>query len=68
MSPAGAQKIRELTRRHGILLVADEIQSGWGRTGRWFGFEHLGIEPDIVVFGKAVGGGLPLAGVAARAA
>ncbi|HLK61183.1 MAG TPA: aminotransferase class III-fold pyridoxal phosphate-dependent enzyme, partial [Chthonomonadaceae bacterium] len=43
----------------------DEIQSGWGRTGRWFGFEHLGITPDIVVFGKAVGGGLPLAGVAA---
>ncbi len=67
MSPLAAQKIRYLTRKHGILLVADEIQSGWGRTGRWFGFEHLGIEPDIVVFGKAVGGGLPLAGVAARA-
>lgn len=65
-NPAAAQKMRELTRKYGILLIADEIQAGWGRTGRWFGFEHLGIDPDIVVFGKAVGGGLPLAGVAAR--
>jgi 4-aminobutyrate aminotransferase-like enzyme len=65
MAPAAAQRIRELTRKHGILLIADEIQAGWGRTGRWFGFEHLGITPDLVVFGKAVGGGLPLAGVAA---
>lgn len=64
--PETAQKLRDLTRRHGALLVCDEIQSGWGRTGRWFAFDHLGIEPDIVVFGKAVGGGLPLAGVAAR--
>ncbi|HZO87424.1 MAG TPA: aspartate aminotransferase family protein [Chthonomonadaceae bacterium] len=66
MAPAAAQRIRELTSQRGILLIADEIQTGWGRTGRWFGFEHLGIAPDIVVFGKAVGGGLPLAGVAAR--
>ena len=66
MSPLAAQKIRALTRKYGILLIADEIQSGWGRTGKWFGFEHLGIVPDMVVFGKAVGGGLPLAGVAAR--
>ncbi len=66
MSPLAAQKIRALTRKYGILLIADEIQSGWGRTGKWFGFEHLGIAPDVVVFGKAVGGGLPLAGVAAR--
>ena len=65
MSPAAAVQIRELTRQYKVLLIADEIQSGFGRTGRWFGFEHLGIVPDIVVFGKAVGGGLPLAGVAA---
>ncbi len=65
MLPDAAQRIRELTRKHGILLIADEIQSGFGRTGRWFGFEHLGIAPDMVVFGKAVGGGLPLAGLAA---
>jgi len=65
MTPEAAQRLRNLTHRHGILLIADEIQSGFGRTGRWFGFEHLGIVPDITVFGKAVGGGLPLAGVAA---
>jgi 4-aminobutyrate aminotransferase-like enzyme len=65
MAPHAAQRIRELTRKHGILMIADEIQSGFGRTGRWFAFEHLGIEPDIVVFGKAIGGGLPLAGVGA---
>lgn len=68
MAQHAARKIRALTKQYGVLLVADEIQSGWGRTGRWFGFEHLGIEPDIVVFGKAAGGGLPLAGVAASAA
>lgn len=66
MPPAAARRLRELTQQHGILLIADEIQSGFGRTGRWFGFEHLGIAPDILVFGKAVGGGLPLAGIAAR--
>lgn len=65
MALEAAQRLRELTKQRGILLIADEIQSGLGRTGRWFGFEHLGIAPDVVVFGKAVGGGLPLAGVAA---
>jgi 4-aminobutyrate aminotransferase len=60
-----AQQIRELTHKYGILMVADEIQCGFGRTGRWFGFDHLGVMPDVVVFGKAVGGGLPLAGLAA---
>ena len=65
MTPAAGQRLRELTEKHGVLLIADEIQCGFGRTGRWFGFEHLGIAPDLVVFGKAVGGGLPLAGVAA---
>ncbi len=65
MSLEAAMRMRELTTSHGILLIADEIQSGFGRTGRWFGFEHLGISPDMVVFGKAVGGGLPLAGFGA---
>lgn len=66
MAPSAARRIREVTRKHGALLIADEIQSGWGRTGKWFGVQHLGIQPDIVVFGKASGGGLPLAGIAAR--
>ncbi|HLJ56563.1 MAG TPA: aspartate aminotransferase family protein [Chthonomonadaceae bacterium] len=60
-----AARLREITRAHGILMIADEIQTGFGRTGRWFDFERLGIAPDILVFGKAVGGGLPLAGIAA---
>ncbi len=66
VTPEAARRIRELTERYGILLVCDEIQTGWGRTGRWLGFQHLEIVPDIVVFGKAVGGGLPLAGLAVR--
>jgi 4-aminobutyrate aminotransferase-like enzyme len=66
LSQETGKRLRELTEKHGTLLIADEIQSGFGRTGKWFGFEHLDIAPDMVVFGKAVGGGLPLAGLAAR--
>ncbi len=55
------QQIREVTRKHGILLILDEVQAGFGRTGKMFAFEHAGIEPDIIVMSKAVGGGLPLA-------
>ncbi len=61
-----AQEMQRLARQFGVLVIADEIQAGCGRTGRWFSFEHLNIEPDIVVFGKAIGGGLPLAGLGAR--
>lgn len=64
-SVEAAARIRQVTKDREIMLIADEVQSGWGRTGKWFAFEHLDIVPDIVVFGKAVGGGLPLAGVAA---
>ena len=55
--------IRELTTEHGILCVDDEIQSGVGRTGPMWAIEHSGVQPDIVVSGKSLGGGLPLAGV-----
>jgi 4-aminobutyrate aminotransferase len=62
------KKLRELCTKHGALLIADEIQAGMGRTGRWFAFERFGVVPDVVVFGKAVGGGMPLAGLAANRA
>jgi acetylornithine/N-succinyldiaminopimelate aminotransferase len=58
--------VRELTNQRGLLLVLDEIQTGIGRTGRMFCFEHANIRPDIVTVGKGVGGGVPLAAVLAR--
>jgi 4-aminobutyrate aminotransferase len=57
--------IRALCDEHGILLVADEVQSGYGRTGRMWGFEHAGIVPDVVCVAKAIANGLPLSAIAA---
>src|SRR5579863_10458423 len=57
----------ELCHKHGILFIADEVQSGFGRTGTLFANEHYGIEPDLIVTAKSLGGGLPLAGVTGRA-
>ena len=57
----------ELCHRHGILFIADEVQSGFGRTGALFASERYGIEPDILVSAKSLGGGLPLAAVTGRA-
>jgi diaminobutyrate-2-oxoglutarate transaminase len=67
-APIGfVQRLRQLTAEHQVPLIADEVQSGLGRTGRWFGFEHAGIVPDVIVMSKAIGGiGLPLAIVAYR--
>ncbi len=60
-------RLRELTERHGILLVADEVQSGMGRTGHLLAVEHWGIEPDIVCLAKGIASGLPLGAFIARA-
>ena len=58
--------LRELCDEHGILLVADEIQSGMGRTGRWWAMQHAGVEPDIVTTAKGIASGMPLGAFLAR--
>jgi 4-aminobutyrate aminotransferase / (S)-3-amino-2-methylpropionate transaminase / 5-aminovalerate transaminase len=60
-------RLKELCERHGILYVDDEVQSGCGRTGAVWAIEHYGVEPDLLVSGKSIGGGLPLAGVTGKA-
>lgn len=61
------QALRELCDKHGILLVLDEVQSGFGRTGRFFAYEYAGIEPDIIIMAKGLGSGMPLSAIASRA-
>jgi len=61
------QRLRELTTKHGILLIADEVQSGMGRTGRMFACEHFGVDVDIVTIAKGIASGLPLGVMCARA-
>jgi 4-aminobutyrate aminotransferase / (S)-3-amino-2-methylpropionate transaminase / 5-aminovalerate transaminase len=63
MPPDFPQRLQELLGRHGILFVADEVQSGVGRTGTVWAIEQYGVEPDLLVSGKSLGGGLPLAAV-----
>jgi len=65
-APQFMQGLRALTRERGVLLIVDEIQTGMGRTGSLFGYEHAGIEPDIMTLGKGLGGGVPLAALLAR--
>jgi 4-aminobutyrate aminotransferase len=61
------QRLSELTRRYGMLLVADEVQSGMGRTGKMFAIEHYGVEPDVVTIAKGIASGMPLGIACSRA-
>ena len=66
MQPDFAQALRAFCDKHGIVLIADEIQSGFGRTGQRFAFSRLGIEPDLILLGKSIAGGIPLGAVVGR--
>ncbi len=61
------QQLRDICDQHGILLIADEVQAGFGRTGKWFAIEHSGVVPDLITVAKSMAGGYPLAGVIGRA-
>jgi len=65
-TPGFLAGVQEICREHGILLIVDEVQSGFGRTGKWFAFQHFDLEPDIVTMAKAMASGFPLSGMAAR--
>ena len=58
--------LHDICRKHGIVFIADEVQSGIGRTGKWFASEHFGLEPDLITTAKSLGGGLPIAAVTGR--
>ena len=61
------RKLRKVTEQHGILLIADEIQTGFGRTGKFFAIEHSGVQPDLITVAKSLAAGFPLSGVIGRA-
>ena len=69
VNPATAeyfQGVERLCRERGILFMVDEVQTGLGRTGRWFGFQHFGVQPDVVTMAKALGNGVPIGACAAK--
>lgn len=61
------QGLRKICDEHGILLIADEVQTGFGRTGALFAMNHYEVEPDLMTFAKSLAGGMPLSGVVGRA-
>ncbi len=68
IDPAWLQHVRRLCTERGALLIMDEVQTGLGRTGRWFGFQHSDIMPDIIALGKGLAGGVPMGAVVWRSA
>jgi acetylornithine/N-succinyldiaminopimelate aminotransferase len=64
--PGYLQGLRELCDRHGLLLIFDEVQTGMGRTGKWYAHQHWSVTPDIVTLAKSIGGGIALGGMLAR--
>ncbi|MCS7016562.1 MAG: aspartate aminotransferase family protein [Gemmatales bacterium] len=67
IAPAGyLQALRELADRHGLVLIFDEVQSGLGRTGKWFAYQHWGVEPDIMTLAKGLAGGIAAGAIVAR--
>ncbi len=64
--PSYMKRLREICDRHGILLIVDEVQTGFGRTGEWFCVDHWGVVPDLMVVAKGIASGFPMAGVIAR--
>lgn len=60
------KELRSICSKHGILLICDEVQSGIGRTGKWFAIEHYGVEPDVITMAKGLGSGLPIGAFSAR--
>lgn len=65
--PGFLEGVQAICREHDILLIVDEVQSGFGRTGKWFAFQHFDVEPDVVVMAKGLASGFPLSSIAARA-
>lgn len=66
LSDAFLVKVGALAKKYGVLLLIDEIQTGMGRTGKLFGYQHTSIEPDLILFAKGIGGGLPLGGIVSK--
>ena len=64
--PNFLQGVRQICSQHGLLFIADEVQSGFGRTGRWFGHQHYDVTPDIIIMAKGIASGFPMSGIAAR--
>lgn len=64
--PTYLQAVQKLCRERGILFMIDEVQTGFCRTGKWFGFEHAGVQPDVVTFAKGMGNGMPVGAIWAR--